>query len=48
MRGIGRGVREFNDAKESVKNEIDEGTKEKDKTPATETPEPVKQSELPK
>ena len=36
MRGLGRGVREFKDAKENVKNEIDEGTKEtevKDKPP---------------
>ena len=32
MRGIGRGVREFNDAKESVKNDIDSGMKEKDKS----------------
>lgn len=31
MRGIGRGVREFNDAKANVKNEIEEGMKEKDK-----------------
>lgn len=30
MRGIGKGVREFNDAKEHVKNEIDAGMKEKD------------------
>lgn len=30
MRGIGRGVREFNDAKSTVKSEI-EGMKEKDK-----------------
>ncbi len=30
MRGIGRGVREFNDAKTNVKNEIEEGMKEKD------------------
>ena len=30
MRGIGRGVREFNDAKANVKNEIEEGMKEKD------------------
>jgi len=29
MRGIGRGMREFNDAKSSVKNEIEEGMKEK-------------------
>jgi sec-independent protein translocase protein TatA len=30
MRGIGRGVREFNDAKTSVKDQIEEGMKEKD------------------
>ncbi|MEO5500725.1 MAG: twin-arginine translocase TatA/TatE family subunit [Ginsengibacter sp.] len=30
MRGIGRGVREFKDAKESVKSELDAGMKEKD------------------
>lgn len=34
MRGIGKGVREFNDAKEHVKNEIDAGMKEKDNVPA--------------
>ena len=31
MRGIGRGVREFNDAKASVKSEIEAGMSEKDK-----------------
>ena len=31
MRGIGRGVREFNDAKDNVKSEIESGMKEKDK-----------------
>ena len=31
MRGIGKGMREFNDAKNNVKNEIEEGMKEKDK-----------------
>ena len=30
MRGIGKGVREFNDAKEHVKSEIEAGMKEKD------------------
>jgi sec-independent protein translocase protein TatA len=30
MRGIGRGIREFNDAKSNVKSEIEEGMKEKD------------------
>ncbi|HUZ57162.1 MAG TPA: twin-arginine translocase TatA/TatE family subunit [Hanamia sp.] len=31
MRGIGKGVREFNDAKEHVKSEIEAGMNEKDK-----------------
>jgi sec-independent protein translocase protein TatA len=31
MRGLGRGIREFNDAKSNVKNEIEEGMKEKEK-----------------
>ncbi|MBI1342872.1 MAG: twin-arginine translocase TatA/TatE family subunit [Terrimonas sp.] len=31
MRGIGRGIREFNDAKNNVKKEIEEGMTEKDK-----------------
>ena len=30
MRGLGRGIREFNDAKSNVKREIEEGTAEKD------------------
>ena len=30
MRGVGRGIREFNDAKNNVKNEIQEGMNEKD------------------
>ncbi|MBI3234660.1 MAG: twin-arginine translocase TatA/TatE family subunit [Bacteroidetes bacterium] len=30
MRGIGQGVREFNDAKKSVKNHIEEGMNAKD------------------
>ncbi|MEO6819867.1 MAG: twin-arginine translocase TatA/TatE family subunit [Ginsengibacter sp.] len=34
MRGIGKGVREFNDAKTTVKSEIEAGMKEKD-TPVT-------------
>lgn len=33
MRGIGKGVREFNDAKEHVKSEIEAGMKEKDVAP---------------
>jgi sec-independent protein translocase protein TatA len=30
MRGIGKGIREFNDAKSNVKKEIEEGINEKD------------------
>jgi sec-independent protein translocase protein TatA len=30
MRGIGRGIREFNDAKANVKQEIEEGMKDKE------------------
>ncbi|WP_276134754.1 Sec-independent protein translocase subunit TatA/TatB [Polluticoccus soli] len=30
-RGIGKGIREFNDAKEGVKNEIESGMREKEK-----------------
>ena len=30
MRGLGKGIREFNDAKNNVKKEIKEGIKEKD------------------
>ena len=35
MRGIGRGMREFNDAKASVKNEIEEGMREKPASQST-------------
>ena len=35
MRGIGKGIREFNDAKSNVKREIEEGMSEKDTTPPT-------------
>ncbi|MBY0348261.1 MAG: twin-arginine translocase TatA/TatE family subunit [Hydrotalea flava] len=30
MRGLGKGIREFNDAKDNVKRELQEGMKEKD------------------
>ncbi len=30
MRGVGRGIREFNDAKTNVKSEIEDGMKEKE------------------
>ena len=35
MRGLGTGIREFNDAKNNVKKELEEGMKEKDSTPTT-------------
>ncbi len=37
MRGIGRGIREFNDAKSNVKKEIEDGMSEKDKSSSTTT-----------
>ncbi len=33
MRGLGKGIREFNDAKNNVKKELEDGMKEKDNTP---------------
>ena len=33
-RGLGKGIREFNDAKEGVKNEIETGLKEKERQDA--------------
>jgi sec-independent protein translocase protein TatA len=41
MRGIGKGVREFNDAKATVKNEIEAGMQEKDKAQNTTTSTPT-------
>ncbi len=35
MRGLGKGIREFNDAKNNVQREIEEGIKEKPVTAAT-------------
>lgn len=35
MRGLGRGIREFNDAKTNVKKEIEEGMSEKEKEAAS-------------
>lgn len=37
MRGIGKGIREFNDAKSNVKKEIEEGMNEKDVKASTTT-----------
>ena len=35
MRGLGKGIREFNDAKQNVKKEIEEGMNEKEKKAET-------------
>jgi sec-independent protein translocase protein TatA len=35
MRGLGKGIREFNDAKNNVKKELEEGMSEKDTKPAS-------------
>jgi sec-independent protein translocase protein TatA len=37
MRGLGKGIREFNDAKDNVKKEIESGMTEKDKPAGTTT-----------
>ncbi|SJZ34539.1 Sec-independent protein translocase subunit TatA/TatB [Sediminibacterium ginsengisoli] len=38
MRGLGKGIREFNDAKNNVKKELEEGMKEKDQASTTTQP----------
>ena len=39
MRGLGKGIREFNDAKDNVKRELEEGMNDKDvKKTTTATP----------
>lgn len=45
MRGVGKGMREFKDAKDNVKNEIEEGMKQKDNQVDT-TAEEIKLQEL--
>lgn len=41
MRGIGRGIREFNDAKDHVKSELEAGMNEKDVTKTPPPPPPT-------
>jgi len=41
MKGLGKGIREFNDAKENVKSELESGLKEKDTATAKSTEKPV-------
>ena len=43
MKGLGKGIREFNDAKNNVKKELEDGMNEKDNvstTTTTTTPQP--------
>ena len=40
MRGLGKGIREFNDAKNNVKKELEEGMNEKDTKPVSTTTQP--------
>ncbi len=35
MRGLGKGIREFNDAKNNVRRELEDGINEKDNKPAS-------------
>lgn len=44
MKGLGRGVREFNDAKNSVRKELEEGLNEKDNHPPTPSANGVQQT----
>jgi sec-independent protein translocase protein TatA len=45
MRGVGKGMREFKDAKDNVKSEIEEGMKQKDMQSST-TAEEIRLQEL--
>ena len=40
-RGLGKGIREFNDAKDNVKKELEEGMKEKDRVATSTTTVPT-------
>ena len=44
MKGLGRGVREFNDAKNNVRKELEEGLNEKDNPTPTSSSNGVQQS----
>lgn len=47
MKGIGRGMREFNDAKDNVKSEIEEGMREKDSSAKSAATKPASTPEAP-
>ena len=44
MKGLGRGVREFNDAKNNVRKELEEGLNDKDNQPPPPSSNGVQQS----
>jgi sec-independent protein translocase protein TatA len=44
MRGLGKGIREFNDAKNNVRQEIEEGMREKPAQPSATTDTPTEAS----
>jgi sec-independent protein translocase protein TatA len=46
MRGIGKGMREFKDAKDNVKSEIEVGMREKENTRVNTTAEEIRLQEL--
>jgi sec-independent protein translocase protein TatA len=46
MRGIGKGMREFKDAKDNVKSEIEVGMRDKDSTRVNSTAEEIRLQEL--
>ena len=46
MRGIGKGMREFKDAKDNVKSEIETGMREKDNERVNTTAEEIRLQEL--
>jgi sec-independent protein translocase protein TatA len=46
MRGVGKGMREFKDAKDNVKSEIELGMKEKDMSVNSTTAEEIRLQEL--
>ena len=39
-KGLGKGIREFNEAKDGIKNEIETGIKDKEKIQSTNTNQP--------
>jgi sec-independent protein translocase protein TatA len=47
MRGLGKGIREFNDAKSNVRKEIEEGITEKERPIAPSTPSTTTTSTTP-